>query len=298
MRVLADLEAFRYPLNLEVSQGATLRDGSFSIAGIPPGKYVVVASTPAASGEPALWLQHPLLFSDQDISGLLIELKPAIKISGRVTLEGPLERSNPSLKGTRIIAESANGRLPGVLSRSVSAAVEADGHFVLPDLWPGDYVFRASGMPAGFGLKAVLAANLDASTTPLVIESGARPELLVTLSNQLAAVSGMVLDRAGQVDAEATVFLFPQDRRFWRNYGETSLHIQRAETNRSGRFSFKGVLPGSYLVLSLSNDLITFDWNSPANLMKYSKLAEPVQVGRADVAVTLRSQTFVKESRK
>lgn len=205
-----------------VARTITATDGSFTFLGVPAGEFRIHSLTlppnddgvyefaamgissggasitiseesapiphkpPAKEGAPqpqVLWASTRVAVGDRDVTGVAVAVRPGIRVSGRVELEGAsADEIARELKQIRVSAAAADGKfLPQTSgfefdqASSIAIEIEKDGRFhaLVP---PGAYVFRLGG---GFPFDVVMS------------ESFAKPEIsaiggLATVSMTLA----------------------------------------------------------------------------------------------------------------
>jgi hypothetical protein len=123
-------------------------DGAFEIGGIPPGGYLFQLTGPGVG--PAGWWMRSMLSDEHDLLDRLIQVRPGspsmnvvLAMSNRHTeLSGTLRTSTGRPEAdVFVIAFSTDRTMWGAGARRVRAVrPDADGHFSMPDLPPGDYL--------------------------------------------------------------------------------------------------------------------------------------------------------------
>ena len=104
-----------------------------------------------------------------------------------------------------------------------------------------------NGLPEGFYLKSVRSANLDVMADGLEITAGSPAPLDVVVSSKAGQVSGTVLDPRTQKPAVAImVVLVPQEK----DRRDRESFYRSANTDASGQFTFKSLMPGEYRAYS------------------------------------------------
>ena len=123
-------------------------DGTFEIPGIPPGGFLFQLTGPGVG--PGGWWMRSMISGDRDLLDRPIEVRPGspsmnvvLSMSGRHTeLSGTLRTSTGQPQAdVFVIAFSTDRTMWGPGARRVRAVrPDADGHFSMPDLAPGDYL--------------------------------------------------------------------------------------------------------------------------------------------------------------
>jgi hypothetical protein len=126
-------------------------DGTFEIPGIPPGAFLFRLTGPGVG--PTGWWMRSMIAGNRDLLDRIIEIRPGspsmnvvVSMSDRHTeLSGTL-RTSTGQPGADVfvIAFSTDRTMWGPGARRVRAVrPDADGHFSMPDLPPGDYLLGA-----------------------------------------------------------------------------------------------------------------------------------------------------------
>jgi protocatechuate 3,4-dioxygenase beta subunit len=235
-------------------------EGRFSLARIPPGEYVLDVQQrpdrPQNVTNAVAQLEFaslPLTVSD-DVENLTITTTAGITLSGRVVYEG----QNPPRTSFQIMAIAPDGApgLRALAGRALgSGRVSGDGTFDIHGLF-GPQLLRPQNVPTGWTLKSVEVNGTDVTDMPFDFRPGSNiTGAVITLTDRVSEVSGLVLDARGQIASDYVLVVFPEDAKLW---GAQSRHVQTTRPNQNGVFSIKGLPPGRYLaaaVPSLENGL-------------------------------------------
>jgi hypothetical protein len=148
-------------------------DGTFSAAGLKPGRYTVWARAKTAYGFEAAWETVDAL---ADVSSLQLAMAAAAKIAGRVVT---VDNAPLPIEGFRVAAAwTTDGKDIDPMSRD-QAEVAADGGFEIDGVF-GDRVMRVIGLPTGWAIdRIVIAGKRD--TNPLRLMTGDRVELVIVI---------------------------------------------------------------------------------------------------------------------
>src|SRR5262249_7381160 len=129
----------RGPLGGATFNGRTQQDGSFSIANVPPGRYVAVARSgggrqqrqPPSAGQAGV-------VNGQNIGGLALVLQPGVTLSGNITVESSGPPAPSDYSGFRIDAPEASPLPVGGGGRGgpfgTGGRAAANGSFQIPSL--------------------------------------------------------------------------------------------------------------------------------------------------------------------
>jgi len=225
-------------------------DGQFEVRGVAPGSYVVRASTPTESQ--SFRAHQDVSVVAADVDGVKLTPLPSFTLSGHLHIEG-----SAAVDLTQYSANLRQAELPddtGIFMSQeffgTNAPVDRLGNFEWKNVTPGNYIVQVYGGDGqGFFLKSVGLGGRN-------IESGftasgpATLELLV--STKGGTVEGSVFEAAVEKDIEkdgdrvqpvpnATVVAVPEEK-----YRKLPDHFGIGSTDQHGRFTIRGVAPGSY----------------------------------------------------
>jgi hypothetical protein len=258
----------------------TAADGTFTLRGIEPGQYTLIARGLERSTPPVtLWASADVDVNGRDIGGVSLALAPSMAISGRVSFEGsaPPESARIQLRLTPAQA--------GLTATSTLAALTAAAPaFTIPGVVPGRY--RLSVVLAGptvgttlpWSLKHATVGGRDVADTVFDVRPGENlTDVVLTLSDAMASVSGVVTDAAGRASSDLSLLLFSVDRAQW--FG-SSRHLRAPVRAASdGRFTFTGLPAGAYYLAAV-NDFEPNGWFSPEFLDQL--IASAIKITVAD----------------
>ena len=244
------------------------RDGRFFFRDVPPGRYAMVLTTEPRTANPApvrAVAAVPLVVANADLSGVVLEVPEAARIEGQIVLRGKADAGPTVLERVEIRVSPAQPR--AVLTRYAgprSAKPDADGRFVLENVWPGAYRITAGARePATWFTDAVTLAGRDVALDPIDIAPGQSvKDVLVTLTDRRASLAGTVLDETGEPAPEFLILLYPTESRHW------TVHAQRMRVTRAtpdGDYTITGLRPGAYRIATL-RDVEFGAWFEPAFL--------------------------------
>lgn len=274
----ANLEAERFMVMMEVGLVAgnlspTGADGTFSIRGVEPGGYVVLARTaPAgrAGGAGAFgWATTDIRVDGRDITGVALRLAPGQSISGRATFEG--KTTPPAQVSVSLRPVSARGL--GVTG--LRALEGGERAFTVDGLIPSPY--RMNATAAGWTLKSATIGGRDAIDMPFEVSPGANiADAVLTFTDTAAEISGVLYDAAGRVSGDMSIVLFSTSPAHWFNGSRRVRPAVRPATD--GRFSFTGLVAGEYYLAALT-DVTPADLNNPQFLELVVPAAIRISVG-------------------
>jgi hypothetical protein len=250
-------------------------DGSFSIANIPPGRYVIRAR--GDDTEPPQFATQPVVVGDGDINDLAVALAPGGSISGTVTFQSGQSATVPDVNQVRIAAPPVDFANVGPNSL---ARVNRDGTFTLDGVSDGLHWIRTQGGLRGWTLKSVTLSGRDIIDTPLDVRSGQTVTgLTLVFTDKTSEVNGTITDDQGQPITEFTVLAFPTDNTLWRPQAR---QIMTARPDQTGTYQIRGLPAGDYYVTAV-DPTEQGEWFEPTFLDQHRTGAARLTLGDGDV---------------
>jgi hypothetical protein len=272
---------------------ANLRaDGSFAIANIPLGEYVLQAMKPPEQMQPRTSEgEFAALFitvDGKDIKDLVVRTSNGSSVTGRITFDGDSAGLQPRDIG--VSPRPVDFDLSPIIGSGYRALVHDDWTFEMAGLsGPRRFVLSA---PPGWSLKQVRVNGRDITDTPMPFgtadESLSGVEIVVT--NRGAGIAGRVSDARIRQVTDYTVVVVAADRRRW--YAQ-SRFMTFARPGPDGGFKVQGLPSGDYLVMAVDRMQGTEgsgEWQDPMFLDQLTARATRVTLGegqRLSVDLTL-----------
>jgi protocatechuate 3,4-dioxygenase beta subunit len=247
---------------LQTERSATVVDGRFAIAIVPPGSYTLEARTTAGN---SLVGSTSLEVDGVDQAGVQLILRPPMTLTGRVVIEGG--RPAAALTGRTVTLVSLAGG-----ERTTARSVDSKGTFAIPDVLPGRYrvgpPLFGSGAGMTMGLQSVVVDGTEITDLPLTVSTETAPkEIVLTFGERWQELSGRLMDAAGKGVSDYTVMIFPVNDAYWL-YG--SRRIVTSEPATDGRFTIGGpgaaLLPAGEYYLAAVTDVSKDEQYDPAFL--------------------------------
>jgi len=299
-------------------------DGTFAMPGVPTGDYVLLAlegparvpvrssvapalgssgddppaaglsATVALSSGPApfLWTQLPVSVGNRDLDGLQVEIRRGASISGRIEFDAAGPQPSPEMiQKIAVIPRRADSG-PRLLNVSHP---NGDGSFVTAEHPPGAFFLTANNI-SGWALKAVTHRGRSLLVEPVDVPDEGLTDVVLTYTNKVATVDGVVRTARGAVDPDAAVILFPVA------YGSATgagidlerVNVQRFQLLRvdeHGRFSIRTLPAGEYWIVAIDDSLATA-WRTPGMIQKLTRVAARIvfaEHGRHTVNLTTQA---------
>src|SRR6266508_365295 len=248
-------------------------DGSFAIASVPPGRYVL-----RARGDDSDTPQFAMLpvSVNGDVGDITVVLSAGSTITGTVTFL-PGATQTPDITQVRIGAPSTD---LAAFGPQPNARVEKDGRFTLAGVSAGPHLIRSNGNLRGWTLKSVTMDGRDVTDTPVEVRAGQHlSNVAVVFTDKLNEISGTITTTQGTAMPDFTVLAFPTDPSLWRPQAR---QIMTTRPDQTGKYRIRGLPPGE-------NYLVTVDpaehgeWFEPAYLDQHRAGAARITLGDGDV---------------
>jgi len=257
------------PAALPRLQAPSTANGAFRFTNVSPGSYTIVAKVkaprdPAIQGSQAReshWARADVHVAETAVSGVALNLEPAIRLTGRVVFVGTRATVPATPSRMQVLAWSVVDRPLrlaaasqfGVATDGIPSAVAdvaADGSFEFDDLIPGKYTFTLASVPTSWSVRSAVLSGNDVLDQQVTVDRGLSDpsSLTITLTDRQASLAGQ-LYAANPQTTEYVVAVFPEDRSLWRP-GSRRLRITRPDS--SGSFLFDNLPAGAYMVCVLA----------------------------------------------
>jgi Carboxypeptidase regulatory-like domain len=254
---------------------------SMSSTSISPGGNNLSIVTRSDSGSQAYWGRAGVSADGKDLPDVVVQMQHAVTLTARIVREGGL---TPGF----IFAAADPARGTAGLSAPRSLNFQETDGFVIEGLMGGEYVLRISGNGV---VKSIVCDGEDYTTRPFDASAGKDFNgVVVTMTDQSAAVSGTVYDARGVAATDAAVIVFPVERRLWTNYGFVPARIKSSTTTTSGTYRLQNLPAGEYFVTAVpAADLNA--WQNPKFLEQAAGSAARVTLdwgGKGTVDLTVK----------
>jgi protocatechuate 3,4-dioxygenase beta subunit len=235
----------------QINGGAVAADGSFNVANVPPGNYVLRIRVPGASPPGSEIASMPITLMTEDLTGLRITTRRGSTIKGRVEWQGDSPRPTNPVRITTRSAEWSPGPLAGESTITYldpeAGTVRDDDTFVLDGI-VGSVLFNSSPAP-GWTLRSATFRGRDITITGVDAASleGDTP-VVITLTDKLTDLTGDVRDSQGRPVTNYVVVVLPQEP----VAGMGASRVTRVvRSDQGGAFRVRGLLPGNYVAAAV-----------------------------------------------
>ena len=229
------------------TQGAEVTgpDGTFTIPNVPPGDYVVQATSKSPDATPEFGMQYVTVYED-DPPPLRIKTGAGLDVQGRLIVDGsPLV--DPRSFG--LTAVPVGWDQTSVLGGVQTLTPAQDGTLTLAGV-TGPRRFVLTTSPSNWHLKSVRIRGRDVTDdiTGFPLSGfGFIRDFEVVVSNKGAIVEGDAVDGSSAV-TNFSVILFSSNPNHWfRN----SRFVKNARGSGAGRFRIEGVPDGDYFIAAV-----------------------------------------------
>lgn len=258
-----------YPLG---NYGTNVQDksGYFEIHGVPPSSYYLSANW--SDGKRQYYGRADIDVGNANLYGITLVMGSGIQLHGRFRTDSDAKLDFRSL--TLFLQPSDNS------ARGGGAPVNADGTFVIENLYDGNYKLHARGFPEEYYVKSAKLGGIDVLDTDLTIShSHAVGQLEIILSLDGGRVDGTVL-KGQKPFGYALVVLVPDPP--LRNREEL-YSFKRSDS--LGRFTMLGLPPGDFKL---------FAWEEPLDGINYYDFVKSYESRGTRVHIEERRQQNVQ----
>jgi hypothetical protein len=304
----------------DVATAITKPDGAFAFYGVPPGQFLLkaqkqprpeisaaeLAASPAAAaifgpgGMPAgpkfaMYAGLPIAVSSGDLDGVVVQLSPGFRVSGRIEFESATGRPQPTaaqIQTATVTLVPVDGRLPSIMMMAVPDRANAQGEFQTKGHEAGKYFLNVTG-GGMWQLKSATIGGRDLLDVPLEIRDADIAGVVVTFTDKVGQITGSVRS-TGETDlSETSVVLFPADYRTWFDNGMNPRRSRTVRATKAGTFTIPNVPAGDYLIGAVDRSAPA-DLQDPANVESLSRGATRVTVAGDAVTINLDKARVVR----
>ena len=208
--------------------------GNFSMKGIPPGSYTIIADGRGEGGK-TYQARQKLEVGSDNIDSLTIALGAGTSFRGRVSVAGP---GTVAFDRLVVLFFLIDGGEAVALAR-----VKKDATFEITSVQDGTYAVIVRGLERGWYAKSARIGQNDVLEKGLQVEKDASGGMLeIALGSESAQLEGSVSDHDRAV-AGARVRVAPEPETPYNRH-----RSQIVKTDQAGHFAVIGLAPGKYQV--------------------------------------------------
>jgi hypothetical protein len=245
--------------------GVTRADGTFTLADVSPGRYVLKATLrgdgPDESGS------QPLVVDGDEVTGVTIVTgRPAI-VRGTIVADAGVSRAVP----VKLSVIAFSDRQSGTVLDSGDGVKFEIGSLSEP------FRLMVDELPDGWGVKALTVDDMDALDRAIELSPGQQGIARVVLTDRLTHVSGIAT--AADPAIARSIVVFPEDSEKW---GHRSRYIRRVDADGDGNFAIDGLPPGEQYLAFATDYLDGGEHLDPEFLSGIRNLAVPFTLGEGE----------------
>jgi hypothetical protein len=237
-------------------------NGEFSIDGVLPGSYFLIAFP--ASRSPGRWLggRTAMEVGDADLERLSVVLMPSVEIAGQLVIEG---RENTADEVHPVIALYSQTQNVPFLSQTLFASFSGNRAraFTIDNAVEGDYDVRLEALQPDQYVKSIRFGGVDVLNGGLHLDPRAAGRLEVILGVDAGGLEGAVVNGNHERVANVRVALVPDVAR-----RERADLFKSVSTDDAGQFRIQGIAPGDYTVFGWE-DIEDGVWRDPEFIRKF-----------------------------
>ena len=226
-------------------------DGKFAASGVAPGEYSLEVRQVARGGASAEFASVPVEVGSTDLDNLRIVTGRGATVTGRVVFEGTSSRVSNLPTPPRVFPQPANpvaGLTISLSNDPANGTPDDTGRFELAGV--SGRVFFTFGIP-NWVIKSVTLGGDDITDQPVDFSGReSASDLVITMTDKLTDISGVVMDARGQPSTDYVVVIQPAEQ---KEVTIASRWIRIARPNNDGRFQIRGARPGRYLAAAVES---------------------------------------------
>jgi len=207
--------------------GVTRSDGTFTLADVAPGRYILKASLrgdgPDESGA------VPVTVDGNELTGITVVTGRPATLRGTIVADAGIASAPPP----NVTAVAYSARETGSVLDSDKGLKFEIGSLGEP------FRLTVDGLPDDWGIKSITVNDADALDDTIELSSNQQAIARVVLTNRLTDVSGVV--KAADAIPSGEIVVFPENSAMW---GHRSRHIRRVQVGARGNFRIIGLPPG------------------------------------------------------
>jgi hypothetical protein len=296
VRLLAEYQNdLSFDAGFEAAVSVTDAGGRFAFFGVPLGRYVLRATaTPDTSLDVdapgaafrGLWAAEPVTVDDSGVANLGVTLRGGVTVSGRVVYDGSLPKPTPDMM--RRLTVGLEPLDPGAPRTPLTyrGPVDAEGRWTITEVPPGRYLVLFYAFAddrrklAGWETKGATLLGRDVATRPLALTTDVS-DIVMTITDRPAILSGTARAATGDVDPDAAVLLFTAERDLWTEVGASNRRMRSVRADERGAFEIRGIPAGTYFLTAIP-DADLGDWQDPPLLEALARTAVSIAIADAE----------------
>jgi Carboxypeptidase regulatory-like domain len=264
-------------------------DGSFTIKNVPPGEYRLSVRGPGDKDHPPEGATVTVGVGGEDLVGITLIAGSGGSLSGRIISDTGVPLPAPESSRMRVSVRPVDPTSTYTRFDQDNGRVKDDWTFEVGNVFGANRI-SVSPLPTGWVIRSIDYQGKDLADVALDVRGGQRLDgVTIVLSKTLPKLRGSLFDDHGQ-PVEGSVLMFPEESSRW---GEDSRLVRSTRPDPAGRFEFRNVIPGNYLVVPLEY-VRDGEWTDPDFLENLRDEAKRVHVddgGASGVSLTLKKKS-------
>jgi hypothetical protein len=248
---------------------------SASVGSGPPGTSL---TTRRMRGAGSYWGHSPVAVDGQNVSGLTIQMRQGVTLTGRIVWEGHQGPPPDVTRAPSVWAEPADGHAALGMPGSTFGRNPADP-FTIEGMLPGRYTLRAVFVQGGWQMKSIDWNGEDHTYTGFDASSGRDfAGVVITLTDKAPRLTGTLTRGTAEAAPGAVAIAFPIERDQWTGYGITPPRIRTAVADTAGAYRFSSLPAGEYFLVAVEEEE-TYGWQDPKFLEQAQARAIRIAIG-------------------
>jgi protocatechuate 3,4-dioxygenase beta subunit len=255
-------------------------NGEFEIRNVRPGIYDLFTLYQDTELRRYMTSRTPVEIRGSNVTGLTLAVTSGVTLSGEVVVEGPTPQAI-KLDSISLTLRSAD-TLPGAFGTIIGAIpVGSNGKFTAANVPEAKYRFTVSGLPETAYVANIRQRETNVYDNGFMLDSLASP-VQVVVNPAGGTIEGIVMSAGNQKPVgRAYVTLVPPAER-----GQNIALFKTALTDDSGRFTMKGIAPGSYALFSFD----AIPWGAGQSAEFHAKYRERGRIVTVEAGKPVQAQ--------
>jgi len=255
-------------------------DGAFTIPNVPPGDYVLQATSKRTDGGEGkeFGMQYVTVYQD-DPPALRVKTSAGLDVVGRLTQDG---RPPAAPRSFAVTAIPVDWDQTSVLAGTQTVTPADDGTITLVGV-TGPRRLLLTASPSNWYLKSIRTRGRDVTDDVAgfpVTGFGFIRDLEVVVSNKGAVIEGEVMDGSTPA-ADFSIVLFSSNADYWF---PSSRFVKSAGGYGEGRFRIEGIADGEYFLTAIDRlgGAAGTAWQDPEFLRSLTVTARRIRLREGD----------------
>jgi hypothetical protein len=238
--------------------GVTRSDGTFTLADVAPGRYILKASLRGDGPDESAAM--PVTVDGNELTGITLVTGRPATLRGTIVADAGVSRALPP----RLTVAAFSARETGMVLDSGDGPKFEIGSLSEP------FRLTVDGLPEDWAVRSITVNDADALDDTIELSSNQQAIARVVVTDRLTAVSGV----ATAADATTTreIVVFPENSAKW---GHRTRYIRRVEADASGSFRIVGLPPGERYLAYATDYLEDGEHLDPEFLTSIRNVAVP-----------------------